>query len=55
MERITERNSNGSIDILDDWGRQRYRVVHDENGLIADLTRKLAEYEDESEKSENKE
>lgn len=53
MTRITERNSNGSIDILDDWGRGRYRVEHDENGLIADLARKLAEYEDEAEKSEN--
>lgn len=52
MSRITDRNSNGSIDIMDDWGRVRYRIEHDENGLIADLGRKLAEYEDEAEKAE---
>lgn len=49
MTRITDRNTNGSIDILDDWGRCRYTVQGNENGLIADIGRKLAEYEDDAE------
>lgn len=48
MERITNRNSNGSIDILDDWGRCRYTIQSNENGLISDIGRKLAEYEDDA-------
>lgn len=52
MERITERNSNGSIDILDDWGRCRYTIQNDENGLIADIGRRLAVYEDETREDE---
>lgn len=52
MTRITDRNSNGSIDILDDWGRCRYTIQRDENGLIADIGRRLAEYEDEAREDE---
>lgn len=53
MVRMTDRNSNGSIDILDDWGRCRYTIQNNENGLIADIGRKLAEYEDDAEVMEN--
>lgn len=53
MVRMTNRNSNGSIDILDDWGRCRYTIQSNENGLIADIGRKLAEYEDDAEVMEN--
>lgn len=48
MTRITDRNSNGSIDILDDWGRCRYTIQNNENGLIADIGRRLADYEDKA-------
>lgn len=52
MTRITDRNTNGSIDILDDWGRCRYTIQNDENGLIADIGRRLAAYEDEAREDE---
>lgn len=52
MTRITDRNTNGSIGILDDWGRCRYTIQNNENGLIADIGRRLAAYEDEAREDE---
>lgn len=45
MEKILEKNSNGSIDIMGDWGGIIYRVENDEIGIIAFLARKLLDYE----------
>lgn len=45
MEKMLEKNSNGSIDISDEWGRIIYRVEREETGIIALLARKLLDYE----------
>lgn len=45
MKKMLEKNGNGSIDILDDWGRILYRVEKDETGIVALLARKLCDYE----------
>lgn len=45
MEKILEKNGNGSIDIMDDCGGLIYRVEREEIGIIAFLARKLLDYE----------
>lgn len=52
MGRITDRNSNGSIDIVDPQGRTIYTIENNENGLIAYIGRELAEYEDAEQEKE---
>ena len=46
MKRITYRNSNGSIDILDEYGYTEYIVANDENGLISTLVNRICELEE---------
>ena len=45
MDYITQKNSNGSIDIFDKRGFTEYTVDKNENGVIADIANKLNEYE----------
>ena len=45
MENILEKNNDGSIDVLDDYGYSIYRVDKNETGLIARLTNQLERYE----------
>lgn len=46
MKNILSRNEDGSIDILDEYGYTEYTVKKDESGLISQLVKKLAEYEE---------
>lgn len=45
MENILEKNNDGSIDVLDDYGYSMYRVDKNETGLIARLANQLERYE----------
>lgn len=46
MKSILSRNEDGSIDILNEYGYTEYTVKKDESGLISQLVKKLAEYEE---------
>lgn len=45
MENILEKNSDDSIDVLDDHGYSMYRVCKDEIGIVARLANQLEKYE----------
>ena len=45
MENILEKNNDGSIEVLDDYGYSMYRVDKNETGLIARLANQLERYE----------
>lgn len=45
MENILEKNNDGSIDVLDDYGYSMYRVDKNETGFIARLANQLERYE----------
>jgi len=45
MNKILERNDDGSIDVLDDYGYSIYRVYKNEIGLVARLANRLMDYE----------
>lgn len=45
MNKILEKNSDGSIDVLDEYGYSKYRIDKSETGIIASLTSRLLEYE----------
>ena len=46
MKNILEKNNNGSIDILDEYGYYMYTVNKNEKGIVAYLADKLVQYED---------
>lgn len=45
MKNILEKNSDGSIEVLDDYGYSMYRVDKNETGIIARLANQLEIYE----------
>ncbi len=45
MNKILEKNNDGSIDILDDYGYSIYRIEKNETGVIARLANRLMDYE----------
>jgi hypothetical protein len=45
MNKILDKNSDGSIDVLDARGIVLYRVDREEVGIVALLVRKLFDYE----------
>lgn len=45
MENILEKNNDGSIEVLDDYGYSMYRVDKNETGFIARLANQLERYE----------
>lgn len=45
MKRMLEKNEDGSIDVLDEYGYSIYRIDKYEIGIIASLASRLLEYE----------
>ncbi len=45
MNRLLEKNKNGSIDVLDEYGYSKYRIEKDETGIISYLANRLLDYE----------
>lgn len=45
MNKMLEKNKDGSIDVLDEYGYSKYRIDKSETGIIASLANRLLEYE----------
>lgn len=45
MNKMLEKNEDGSIDVLDEYGYSKYRIDKSETGIIASLASRLLEYE----------
>jgi len=45
MNKMLEKNEDGSIDVLDEYGYSIYRIDKYEIGIIASLASRLLEYE----------
>lgn len=45
MKKMLEKNEDGSIDVLDEYGYSIYRIDKYEIGIIASLASRLLEYE----------
>lgn len=54
MSITVNENIDKTVDILDEYGRVKYTVSNDENGLIADLTDRIIECENQIEEHEDK-
>ena len=45
MNKLLEKNKDGSIDVLDNYGYLKYRIEKDETGIISYLANRLLDYE----------
>lgn len=45
MNKMLDKNKDGSIDVLDEYGYSKYRIDKNETGIIASLASRLLEYE----------
>ena len=45
MNKLLEKNKDGSIDVLDNYGYLKYRIEKGETGIISYLANRLLDYE----------